>query len=478
MSRRKNHISKNLKDYFVPIIGILLVLLLLVSLFRWSDATDTSTSSQNSLVTPMSVVWDTTDDEVYIVYPGDKKEKIEGSRDVYIGEKITVKSGSASINFPTVQEMKLNKLGEIRYTSPDSFAIFSGEAFVRNTAPLNVSMKFLELFASENATFFVNQNEVGSTVYMLNGTATVKTNAGVETILPAQKKITILTKDALKEDVDISLLKEDIDSYFQSSDFFLKNNGALYTKTEEIAEVESLEEWEETSATSAWNAYIALSGITDESEITTSNIDVAGSILDQRVAGISLNGVSMSLVDGKFSLPNYALSGKETDLVFKVYDAENYLMDKFVYTLYSTANFAGTPGVAASTTTVQNTTVSSAVSADLSSVDATQFSFTAPSSTGKFVTDGDEITIRWITTAKDISKVTVNGYTLKSFNGSTWRFHAFKRFEQLAVGTNRYEVQYFGKDGSLVYTDYYTIVKKDIAADTEAKTISGEVTPN
>lgn len=179
---------------------------------------------------------------MYIVYPGDKKEKIEGSRDVYIGEKITVKSGSASINFPTVQEMKLNKLGEIRYTSPDSFAIFSGEAFVRNTAPLNVSMKFLELFASENATFFVNQNEVGSTVYMLNGTATVKTNAGVETILPAQKKITILTKDALKEDVDISLLKEDIDSYFQSSDFFLKNNGALYIKTEEIAEVESLEE--------------------------------------------------------------------------------------------------------------------------------------------------------------------------------------------------------------------------------------------
>lgn len=102
----------------------------------------------------------------------------------------------------------------------------------------------------------------------------------------------------------------------------------------------------------------------------------------------------MSLVDGKFSLPNYALSGKETDLVFKVYDAENYLMDKFVYTLYSTANFAGTPGVAASTTTVQNTAVSSAVSADLSSVDATQFSFTAPSATGKFVTDGDEITIR------------------------------------------------------------------------------------
>jgi len=34
--------------------------------------------------------------------------------------------------------------------------------------------------------------------------------------------------NASKEDIDLSLLKEPIDDYFQASDWFVKNNGSFY----------------------------------------------------------------------------------------------------------------------------------------------------------------------------------------------------------------------------------------------------------
>jgi hypothetical protein len=95
--------------------------------------------------------------------------------------------------------------------------------------------------------------------------------------------------------------------------------------------------------------------------------------------------------------------------------------------------------------------------------------------TGKFVATGSEITIRGVTTAEWISKVEVNWFTLWSFNWSTWRYHAFERFETLEEWTNQYKVDYYGADNTIVYTDYYTIVKNPTTtAEVDEEIISDE----
>jgi hypothetical protein len=38
----------------------------------------------------------------------------------------------------------------------------------------------------------------------------------------------IARADAAKEEIDISLQKEDLDDYFKASDWFIKNNGEIY----------------------------------------------------------------------------------------------------------------------------------------------------------------------------------------------------------------------------------------------------------
>jgi hypothetical protein len=70
--------------------------------------------------------------------------------------------------------------------------------------------------------------------------------------------------------------------------------------------------------------------------------------------------------------------------------------------------------------------------------------------------------------------VEVNGFKLASFNWSTWRYHAFERFETLEAGTNQYRVDYYGVDGNVVYTDYYTIVKKAAWTNTQASRDAAE----
>lgn len=70
------------------------------------------------------------------------------------------------------------------------------------------------------------------------------------------------------------------------------------------------------------------------------------------------------------------------------------------------------------------------------------------------------MTIRGYTNSDQVASVQVNGFTLSSFNGSTWRYHAFERFGTLNEGTNQYKVDYIGANGAVLYTDYFTIVKK------------------
>ena len=96
-----------------------------------------------------------------------------------------------------------------------------------------------------------------------------------------------------------------------------------------------------------------------------------------------------------------------------------------------------------------------------------------------YTTYGDFLTIYWALSAKWIANVSVNGYTLKSYNGSTWRYHASELNNNLSVGTNVYEVKYYNAEWNVVYTNHFTIIKKsNEPAAVEEETYSDEASVN
>lgn len=475
---RRNNISNTFKDYFVPIVGFVLIVIILYSFFSGGDEV-TSIDTENR--TGYALNFDGLGTEAFIEYETGKRETVENQAEIFKWEKLIVKEGSVDISIDGITQIKVDKLWELKFNSDGSYSLFSSDAWFSSSSPTNINLRYGTVKTSWRSIISLSQNEVGSTVYVISGTVEVANLWGQTTLLWKSQKITIPVSDASKEDIDLSLLKSELDNFFLGSDWFLENNGpALLQQSQENQETG-------TGSTDSGSWLIGFSGLRDEMRVDSSTLDVRGVINDDTVAKVSINNTDVRIneTDNTFALEEIPLSGSINDLVVKVFNINGTILEKNVYTVY-TSSVSEVPTSNTSSTTPIGTSSSSGWST-LYSADATQFGFTAPSSDGKFSTTGSEITIRGITTAEGISKVEVNGFELGSFNGSTWRYHAFSRFETLLPGTNQYKIDYYGPDDTIVYTDYYTIVKRDAGAvpvDTvntptvpEEETISDEVNP-
>lgn len=445
---RRNNISNTFKDYFVPIVGFVLIIILLYSFFNGGNDTENVVNIENR--TWYALEFDGVDTEAFIEYENEKKESVENGTEIFKGEKLIVKNGNVDLSIGATTKIKVDKLGELKLNNDGSYSLFSSDVWISSNDPLDINLRYAIVKTTGNTILSLSQNEVGSTVYVLGGTVEVSNLGGQSTLLGKGQKISIPRIDASKEDIDMSLLRAELNDYFIKSDWFLENNGP--------ALLQQIETPTGTGSTDSKTWLISFSGLSDEMRVDSSSLDISGTINSESVEKISINNNDAVIQesDNTFSLSNVPLNSGVNDLVIKIYNINGTILEKNVYTIYTSSN---TNTVSQSVTPV-NTSVNSSGGATYKA-DATQFGFTAPSSSGKFSTTGSEITIRGITTAEGISKVTVNGFELSSFNGSTWRYHAFARFETLLVGTNQYKVDYYGADDSIVYTDYYTIVKKE-----------------
>jgi hypothetical protein len=95
-------------------------------------------------------------------------------------------------------------------------------------------------------------------------------------------------------------------------------------------------------------------------------------------------------------------------------------------------------------------------------IDASEFKFTSPTSEWIYTTYDDEVSIYWETPKNIIKKVTVNWYRLKTFNWTTWRYHAKKVYDNMKEWTNVYEIKYFWDADKLIYKNTFTIIKKTL----------------
>lgn len=471
-TRRRNPIQKGLKDYMVPLIGLFLILLLIISLFTGGDDTPTQIDLENKI--GLELMLDGSNTESYIVYPWDYKKQIEGDISLYKWEKVIVKEGSVSLSLAWLGNFRLNKLWEMKYLENWDFSLYSSDMWLDSTSGMTVEMRFASVKIGDNTHVSFSQNEMWSTIYLLNGFAEVTNLAWESTVLWNGQKITISRLNANKSDIDLSIEKENIGDFFKQSDWFLRNNGGSYLMMDIQDDGASTGSGKTFSSSSS--QLLSFNNLSDGSNVSSDSINITWSFSDEEITKISVNGVDANInSDGKtFKIEKVSTSDKENDLVFKVYDDANDLLSKFVYVVYYDG---GTSSASRWQFNVQTF-----------DVDGSQFIFssikdgTTKALNGKttYTTYGDMLTIYWNVSAQGIANVSVNGYTLKSFNGSSWRYHPSSINNNLSVGTNVYEVKYYDASWKVVYTNHFTIIKKELtqAAEKDTKTISDEASVN
>jgi len=463
--RWRSSIPKPLKDYAVPLLALFLILIVIYNVFSGDDktVTDNKNTQENLVLNSDALVlsfwWDNT--QVDVEYPSWDKKQVEDNSSVYKWEKILVKNGSVSFVIPWKAEFDLDKLWILKYKEDGTLYLESSNLWVKALDDINISMKFANVKLKKWTIANLNQNDVESSVYVLNWVAEVSNLAWVNTVIWKGQKISILVQDASNEDVDLSSLKTDLDDYFKLSDWYIKNNGDYYLNSgleEEDKEEEKTSTW--ISIDTKKSNYISFDNISDESYVSNDKIDITWKILNSNIWKITLNNIKEATLDKEkktFKIKWVSTENKVNDLVFRIYDDEWELLNKFVITLYNNK---------------WETNNNSWFKVTNYPVDASKFVFTSPSTTWTYSTYDKFVTIRWSVPKWLVWKVEVDWYNLKSFNGITWRYHASTDYNNLKEGTNQYEIKYYDKNWNLIFKNYYTIILK--SKKLEQKTISDE----
>lgn len=448
--RKQNTLQNTLKDYIVPIIWGIIILLLLIRFFSWGNDELNNNVWDTNIASWIDITFLNDSTEAFIAFGNNSQEQISQETDLFAGETITVREWVVELSESSGTKINLNRIAEFTYNSDNNYSLKSSDAFLTLNQDSSISMRYAVIDAPAGSVLSLTQNEAGSTIYVLAGNTKVANLAWVDTTLTAWQKISISRINASNEDIDLSSEKTDIDSFFKTSDWFLDNDWhiILENSIKTATSDENIEEWD-----IAWSEgnYISFSNLQDELSTESANLEVTWNINSDEVEIITINNQQVTRSGESFSY-TIPLKNGINDIVVKIFSTNKDILEKNVFTIYSSAN----------SSTAQNTNINSTINSGVTTYDvnANDFGFTEPSVTWKYTTNFWEVTIRGITTAEGISKVEVNGFELGSFNGSTWRYHAFQRFETLEEGTNQYKVDYYWNDWNIVYTDYFTIVKQ------------------
>lgn len=446
---RHNSLQKTLKDYLVPIIALFLIIVLFYSIFSWWDDTTTSWNKNILENTMWAIIeFDTNDSEVYIEYSGWNKKLIENNTTFYKWEKVIVKEGSVNIDFPMLANVVLDKMWSLEYRENGSLYLDSSNLWLEAQGDIEVSLKYGSAKIEDWTVVNLNQNEVESSVYNIAWVVEVFNLAWKKTVLWNWQKISILVANASNKDIELSTLKEDLGDYFKASDWFIKNGWDLYLANNSSTDTSSGDT--SSSLGGSISSLLSFDNLSDESNVSSSNIDIVWKYNSAKIWKITLDWAS-AVLDSEnktFEFKNVSLSSSVNDLIFKVYDNDENVIQKMVYTVYN----SWTKNSSSSNTTWFSVTTFE--------IDASKFVFLEPSTSWTYSTYENRITIKGSLPAGVVSKVSVNGYFLSSFNWTTWRYHAWSEYNNLKDWTNLYEIKYFDSNDKMIYTNYYTIVKK------------------
>lgn len=447
-NKRSGSLLWTLKDYTVPLVGVFIIILVI---YFWFFSTGGWELPNHENQVGIGVELSNSTDEAYIVYSWDFKKKIEANMSLYKWEKILVKDGNVKLVSNDIWTFNINKIGEFKYNEDASFSLYSSDVWVDSKLPLTVSMRYAMVNIGQNSHVNLTQNEVGSTIYLLDGMVEVKNLGWKSTVLSKWQKIMIASIDTTKTDVDLSLEKVDLDDTFKTSDWYIRNNWDVYLSTGSSwsflgTGTFSSATWFVATWSTQSKSLISLENLQDEQTFSEPSITINGSYDSDNIANIKLNSTD-AIIDKnekRFSIKDFALINASNELVLKVYDDSNQLLWKYPYTVYlKWAPQDKTPF------DVKNF-----------SLDATNFKFISPKS-NPYTTSDDVVMIEWMVPARTVSYIEINDFRLWKFpkNGTYWKYFANKQFWNLQDGLNVYEVKYYADDGKILHENAFTIIK-------------------
>ncbi len=465
---RNNNLSKTLKDYAVPFIWLLLILFLLYSIFSGEDTSKIDDNMASNFKEVQISLW-TIDTKAYIIYENWKKVLIEDSISLQKSEKISVEYWSVDINFPFFAKMKLNEKWELLYRNDWSMILKSGDLWIESMRDIDISMKFSELSIPSWSIVNLNQNVLESTIYSIVWNILVSNLAWKSAQLESLEKLSISSKNSISSNINLDSEKREINEFFKLSPWFKLNNWdkILIKKNKENLGSNLLLE-ENTNLDSVENL-ISFETIQDETYVNTNSIDIIGRYDPLKVWKITINNIETELSPNiwTFSLKWFSLDFKINDLVIKIFNKQLNIISKEVITLYRDSSSISNTNLWNTSKTLKNFKIS-----------PNDFQIYQPTKTGKFTTQSSQVTIRWRVLNKDVANVSINGHTLRSFNGSTWRYHAFVEHWTLKKGVNNYEIKYFDKDWNIIFKEFFSIYKKFKQPLKNNKKISDELQIN
>lgn len=260
----------------------------------------------------------------------------------------------------------------------------------------------------------------------------------------------ISTSDINSPQTRLTDLTQPIDESITHNTLFIRNDGNTHitsTNTVITTEVQSGNILARGSGdTIAHAQFITITQPIDNSTVKTKNITVVGDIHNDAVHRVTIDDIdtSVSPVNQNFILQNFSLKDEINNIVYKAYDKNNQLLEKWVLVVYGPKNTG-----AASTLVPQHSPISSK-----------DFLITSPKS-NPYTTTDSYVRVQGTVPVNTVQYIVVNDFRLQKYvpNSTTWYYHANAEIGTMKDGMNLYTIKFYDARNTLLYTQLFTIIK-------------------
>lgn len=449
MTNRWSHrkVKKNIQDYIIPVIFSLIIVVMLISFLNWwNENKKPSTDVNNQLWVEVSINTEST--KWYVTYVGGKKSELTETKNIFTWEKIEIQEWwNASLTLPNDSwSLKLKSMWELTYNWNNSFKLFASELWVDSSSAIDVEMRYATIKTNWASVFSLSQNEVSSTIYVLQWKVDVTTIAGNKWTVSAWNKISIMRTNSNNSDFKINEENiQEIDEYTKTNDEWFKlNNWNNYLNI--------LENWEnlEINEKIALNSesMIEFTNIKDEETISNWDFTIKWDIVNELAYRIEINWEEATLnSESKTFEQSLNLPNKVNDVVYKVYDWESNLIEKWVLTIY---NWGWE-----SSTSLWISTTNYEIKTD------ENFQIISPWA-NPLITSETNLRFEWYVPGWEISKITVNWFQLTKFVPSStyWHYFANEATWNLSKWVNIYNVKYYWLDNKPAFENNIVVIKE------------------
>lgn len=410
-------------------------------------------------VTPLA------DSTVYISMSASSKTRISQEEKLYATDKsVSVQVWGAKVENSDLS-IDLDKTTELTYKSQSAsghvIAFPKWRGWIRALAwNTQVDLKFLTLELNSGDIVLIEQNNLSSTVYMISGDATIMTKIG-NTPLTAGSRIMIAWSDLSNPSGNLSSLIGTIDDTIETQPLFIRNGWAsLLTPSNTLSNAT----WSPVNTLTGTDfstptKYIEITDPLDGSMLRNTNFAVMGNILSNDVKKITINEqvATISPVNKTFVLQNIPVTAEVMNIVYKAYADNDRMLERWVISVFASKS--------AITTASTNTLVP-----DNFPISNKDFPITFPTENPYKTTD-TLVRVEGRVPADRVGYIMVNDYRLQKFPswGTKWYYFANTATQTMKEWINLYNIRFYSKDNSLLYTQVFTIVKESKNA-----TVSGE----